>query len=270
MKNITIKDVAKECGVSTQTISRVINENENVKETTRKLVEKKIRELGYKPNLYAKNLSRRKIKNILVSIRRTKGHTATIWTNILVSEIFSMNKEKDVSLFVEQYYEDKDLKNSLLNTSGTFIDGAIIFYEKKDDKRIQILKKEKIPFIVVGKSYSERNVYISNDDFNSVLKGTEYLFKKNIENIAFITAKPTPMNLERKKGIIEAYRKNGVSLEKLTVFEKMNNQKEIYNLVKKLHKEKKLPEAFFFFFFEKAIAILKAWDVMKIKIPAII
>lgn len=31
MKNITIKDVAKECGVSTQTISRVINENENVK-----------------------------------------------------------------------------------------------------------------------------------------------------------------------------------------------------------------------------------------------
>ena len=39
MKNITIKDVAKECGVSTQTVSRVINESSNVSEKTRKFVE---------------------------------------------------------------------------------------------------------------------------------------------------------------------------------------------------------------------------------------
>ena len=78
MKNITIKDVAKECGVSTQTVSRVINESRNVSEKTRKIVEDKIKELGYKPNLYAKNLSTRKMKNILVSVRRNKGHTATI------------------------------------------------------------------------------------------------------------------------------------------------------------------------------------------------
>ena len=55
MKNITIKDVAKECGVSTQTVSRVINESRSVSEKTRKIVEDKIKELGYKPNLYAKN-----------------------------------------------------------------------------------------------------------------------------------------------------------------------------------------------------------------------
>ena len=105
MKNITIRDVARECGVSTQTISRVINESQNVNEKTRKLVKEKIRELGYKPNLYAKNLSKRKMKNILVSIRRSRGHTATIWTNILVSEIFSYNRNKNISLFMEQYYE---------------------------------------------------------------------------------------------------------------------------------------------------------------------
>ena len=116
MKNITIRDVARECGVSTQTISRVINESQNVNEKTRKLVKEKIRELGYKPNLYAKNLSKRKMKNILVSIRRSRGHTATIWTNILVSEIFSYNRNKNISLFMEQYYDDEGLKNSLLLT----------------------------------------------------------------------------------------------------------------------------------------------------------
>ena len=255
MKNITIRDVARECGVSTQTISRVINESQNVNEKTRKLVKEKIRELGYKPNLYAKNLSKRKMKNILVSIRRNRGHTATIWTNILVSEIFSYNRNKNISLFMEQYYDDEGLKNSLVNTSSTFIDGVIIFYEKENDKRVEILKKEKIPFIIVGKSYSDENVYVSNDDFNSVFKATEYLFEKKIEKITFITANPTPMNMERKNGIIEAYKKNNKPIENLTIVEKMNNQREIY------------PEAFFVSGDEKAVAVLKALNDLKISIP---
>ena len=267
MKNITIKDVAKECGVSTQTVSRVINESRNVSEKTRKIVEDKIKELGYKPNLYAKNLSTRKMKNILVSVRRNKGHTATIWANILVSEIFAYNKNRNVSIFMEQYYDDKELKNSLLNTSSTFIDGAIIFYEKENDKRIQILKEEKIPFIVVGKSYSEDNVYVSNDDFNSVFKATEYLFRKKIEKITFITANPTPMNIERKNGIIEAYKKNNKSIENLTIVEKMNNQKKIYRFVKEMHNKRMLPEAFFVSGDEKAIAVLKALNELNIMIP---
>ena len=267
MKNITIKDVARECGVSTQTVSRVINESSNVSKKTRKIVEDKIKELGYKPNLYAKNLSTRKMKNILVSVRRNKGHTATIWANILVSEIFAYNKNRNVSIFMEQYYDDKELKNSLLNTSSTFIDGAIIFYEKENDKRIQILKEEKIPFIVVGKSYSEDNVYVSNDDFNSVFKATEYLFEKKIEKITFITANPTPMNIERKNGIIEAYKKNNKSIENLIIVEKMNNQKKIYRFVKEMHNKKMLPEAFFVSGDEKAIAVLKALNELNIMIP---
>ncbi|MDO5089394.1 MAG: LacI family DNA-binding transcriptional regulator [Leptotrichiaceae bacterium] len=267
MKNITIKDVAEKCGVSTQTVSRVLNESENVRESTRRLIKEKIKELGYKPNLYAKNLSSRKTKNILVSIRRSRGHTATIWTNILVSEIFACNSDRNISLFMEQYYEDRDLKNSLLNTSNTFIDGAVIFYEKENDKRIEILKKEKIPFIILGKSYSDDNTYISNDDFNSVFKGTEYLFEKNMENIVFITANPTPMNIERKNGIIEAYRKNGKSLRKLRIIEKMNNQKEIYELVKELYGRNSMPEAFFVSGDEKAVAVLKALNDLKVKIP---
>ena len=249
MKNITIRDVARECGVSTQTISRVINESQNVNEKTRKLVKEKIRELGYKPNLYAKNLSKRKMKNILVSIRRNRGHTATIWTNILVSEIFSYNRNKNISLFMEQYYDDEGLKNSLLNTSSTFIDGVIIFYEKENDKRVEIVKKEKIPFIIVGKSYSDENV------------------EKKIEKITLITANPTPMNMERKNAIIQAYKKNNKPIENLTIVEKMNNQREIYKLVKELYEKEKFPEAFFISGDEKAVAVLKALNDLKISIP---
>ena len=66
-KNITIKDVAKISGYSTQTISRVINNDSKVKLETREKVLKIIEECGYKPNFYAKSLVLKKIKIFLYS-----------------------------------------------------------------------------------------------------------------------------------------------------------------------------------------------------------
>jgi DNA-binding LacI/PurR family transcriptional regulator len=55
---ITIKDVARAAGVSTQTVSRVLNERPDVSSKTRLRVQQVIAELGYSPNVIARNLSR--------------------------------------------------------------------------------------------------------------------------------------------------------------------------------------------------------------------
>jgi LacI family transcriptional regulator len=54
---VTIKDVARRAGVSPMTVSRVVNRNEYVSETTRRTVLRAIRELGYSPNMAARNLA---------------------------------------------------------------------------------------------------------------------------------------------------------------------------------------------------------------------
>ncbi len=56
-RKITIKDVAKAAGVSTQTISRVLNKRPDVSPETREHVEGVIREMGYAPNVIARSLS---------------------------------------------------------------------------------------------------------------------------------------------------------------------------------------------------------------------
>jgi len=56
--SITIKDVARAAGVSTQTVSRVLNERPDVSSETRLRVQQVISELGYSPNVIARNLSR--------------------------------------------------------------------------------------------------------------------------------------------------------------------------------------------------------------------
>jgi LacI family transcriptional regulator len=54
---VTIKDVARRAGVSPMTVSRAVNGSEYVSETTRRTVLRAVRELGYSPNLAARNLA---------------------------------------------------------------------------------------------------------------------------------------------------------------------------------------------------------------------
>lgn len=66
MKNnrITIRDVAAKAGVSHQTVSRVINNNERVNEKTRSKVDAAIAELGYQPNAIARFMAKGRTKTI--------------------------------------------------------------------------------------------------------------------------------------------------------------------------------------------------------------
>ena len=56
-KSATLNDVGALCGVSYQTVSRVVNESPFVAEKTRAQVLKAIAELGYRPNLAARRLA---------------------------------------------------------------------------------------------------------------------------------------------------------------------------------------------------------------------
>jgi LacI family transcriptional regulator len=54
---VTIDEVARHAGVSTMTVSRVVNSNSNVREATRELVMRAVRELNYTPNAAARSLA---------------------------------------------------------------------------------------------------------------------------------------------------------------------------------------------------------------------
>lgn len=264
-KNITIKDVAKLSGYSTQTISRVINNDSKVKEETREKILKIIEECGYKPNFYAKSLVSKNNKNILILLKRKSGHKATIWTNTLVNEIFLKNKRSDISILIEQYYKDEELEKSLINRTSRFIDGAIIFYEEKNDKRIEILKKNQIPFIIFGKSYDENNIYVSNDDFNSCYKATKYIIENISEDIVFLSGDSTPMNEQRVEGVIEAYREKKIDINSLKIERGINTSSEIKGIAKKYYQN--LPKCFFINGDEKAIVLIRELFNYGVKVP---
>ena len=60
----SIKDVAREAGVSIATVSRVLNEVDVVNEETKKRVMEAIKKLGYRPNIVARSLKTQRTKTV--------------------------------------------------------------------------------------------------------------------------------------------------------------------------------------------------------------
>ena len=67
-KRVTIKDVAKAAGVSTQTVSRVVNHVSNVSEKTRQSVEMTIQKMGYRPSRLARSLSQQRSYTLGIAV----------------------------------------------------------------------------------------------------------------------------------------------------------------------------------------------------------
>ncbi len=69
MKAITIKDIAKKCGVGVSTVSRAINNHPDISEETRSMIMEVIKESNFVPNKSARNLKLLDTKTIAVLIK---------------------------------------------------------------------------------------------------------------------------------------------------------------------------------------------------------
>ncbi|MGT2784753.1 LacI family DNA-binding transcriptional regulator [Streptococcus merionis] len=198
-KNYTIYDIAKISGYSPKTVSRVINKEESVRATTREKIEQVIAQLAYSPNAYAKNLSRKATTNILISVKK-KDAFPLIWFQTLLDKLLLTCKELGVNAIVEYFDENDSITNSIIFSSGSLVDGVIVFYESENDSRIGFLKKKAIPFIVFGKGRNEDVVYVSNDDFLALYQLFSELDKAGYRNVWMLMGGESSVNLERARG----------------------------------------------------------------------
>ena len=265
---MTIKELAKIAGVSPKTVSRVINNEEHVTPETKEKVLKTIKETNYKPNIYAQSLRKKVQKNILVSILKNKNLPVPQWIEILINELVERGNKMGYTLLMETYSDVRDIeKVSMLNSSIGFLDGAVIFYEKKNDPRVTLLKESNVPYIIFDKAYDENSTYVTNDDFTAMMEGTEYLLSRGCSTVELLLGNESPTNLEREKGAIKAYENKNAELEKLKVKYGIAHAKDAYEYTKKRIKSNKIPNAFFVSGDEKVLGVYKALQEENINVP---
>lgn len=211
MESITIKDIAKKCGVGVSTVSRAINNHPDINEETKAKIMQVIKEYNYIPNNSARNLKRTESNTIAVLI---KGITNPFFNRIL-KVIESEIQDRKYSFLLHRVKEHEDeIDIAVLLTKEKRLKGIVFlggyFYHSTEK-----LKQLKVPFILSTGGVSDKinPRYYSSvmvDDYKESYKMVDYLCKLGHKKIAIICApiEDESIGKLRLRGYKEALKKN--------------------------------------------------------------
>ena len=264
-KKITIYDIARISGVSPKTVSRVINGGERVKPETYQAVMKVIDELSYVPNAYAQNLTKKETINILISVKKMESFPL-IWFQTLLDKVLQTCKEVGVNAIVEYFGEGDSIKDSIISSTGSLVDGVIVFYEGKDDSRIQYLKKNNMPFIVFGESHTDGVIYVSNNDFQAGYDLMEAVEEKGFKKMWLLMGGPSLVNKNRENGVREFVKEKRYDID-LEVIYGLFTIESVYDYVRENLSTSNIPDIIFVSGDEKVQGVIRACYEKEISIP---
>ncbi len=148
MKKVTLKDVAKRAGVSTATVSYVLNGTRGVSVASRAKIEAAIRELSYFPDQAARNLKSGRSNSIGFII----PDIANLYFSSIIEEIESILSLKDINLIVSNSKETQELElKQIRNFASGLVDGLIIASTLNDYNDIAVEIPNNFPIVFVDR-----------------------------------------------------------------------------------------------------------------------
>ncbi|WEV46055.1 LacI family DNA-binding transcriptional regulator [Bifidobacterium sp. ESL0690] len=180
----TIKDIAKQAGVSKSTVSRYIRgERDKISPSTQKIVAKVIQELDYRPNQVAVGLARGQMPTVGVIV----SDISNPFSSVFMKGIFDACEERDQSTaFAISDGSIRRERDIIKNFRSSSVDRLIIqtcgdnekFLSKLDPRKTVIIDRplKKVMFSTV-----------TSDNYDSTLQAIHYLQDQRCTPVAFVT-----------------------------------------------------------------------------------
>lgn len=246
---MTSSEIAKLCGVSRATVSRVINKNPNVKPETRQKVLEIIKENNYVPIASARRLAGIDsniiglfVLDINISESTTRVSKSTYFSqlvNLIIDQANNFGLQVLVSIVTseKQLIEVRDLFISRTIFSGIFI-GAFNEDCQLDDSIIS-----QHPTIIIDRQFKSINekpnrMVINLDNFKGAYNATEFLIKLGHTRIGHISGDLRKLSgIERYQGYKKALEDAKLGFDKNIVAEGNFLEKSGYLLAQEILKE---------------------------------
>jgi LacI family transcriptional regulator len=222
---VTIRHVAAEAGVSLQTVSRVMNNEPNVRDAVRERVNEAVAKLGYVPSLAARRLSGS--RSYLILALNDRDRTIEGWRlgqgNDWVDQMLYGGMLKSAEHGYRMIFEliDSHAAHVEREVSAALAalrpDGVILTPPHSDNPVIvALLEARGMPFARIGSYESGAGVAIRMDDAAAGRAATEHLLGQGHRRIGFIAGPPEyTLSTERAEGYRQALRSAGIALDPL-------------------------------------------------------
>lgn len=216
-KNLTLKQIAKELGVSISTVSKALKNSDEISEATRQKIQAFAKLYNYKPNNIALSLKNRKTKTIAVIIPEIVHD----FFAMVISGIENLANQYGYNVLIclsNESYE-REVINMEMLAAGS-IDGFVISLSKetqakKDYHHIKEIINQGMPVVMFDRV--TREVYTDKviiDDVLATQEAIQYFISKGRKKIGFIT---TPDYISVGRLRTEGYKRtleaNGIAID---------------------------------------------------------
>ncbi len=214
MKQITIKDIARELGISPSTVSRALKDHPDISPATKKEVTELAEKLKYTPNSIALSLRQSKTNTIGVII----PEIIHFFFSTVISGIEDIAYDAGYSVIVSQ--SNESYEREVIDSKALFnnrVDGMLISLSRETMQydHLQSIYDRGIPMVFfdrVTDAIPCSKVIV--DDFDGGFKATEHLIQQGYKRIAHLSG---PTNLAISKNRLEGYKaaleKNGFTFD---------------------------------------------------------
>jgi len=266
----TIKDVAKEAGVSIATVSRIVNDIPGqYNEKTKKRVVQTIEKLNYQPNAIARSLRNRKTRTIGFAVPGLQPFFAEV-----LEGVQSVARKKGYSIVLcNTDYDPKQEEAYVVNLLEGRVDGVIFTSGVMQDEHILRLKEEGIPIVLIEKFMQNSDIpAVVIDNLSAAKKGVKHLLSLGHRKIGYISAPLELLSLrERFEGYKQALLESRVPYDSSVVYIEKTIKKEDlrsgYKIMKRILQQGNFPKVFFIVSDTLAIGAIKAIKDFGMKVP---
>jgi DNA-binding LacI/PurR family transcriptional regulator len=184
----TLKDIAKKCGVSTATVSYVVNNSgQKVLPATRDRVLEAVAELGYQPNAYARALKGFRTKVIGVVFPHVTVPLTNVYFGPVLEGIITQATERRMATMLLTGFTWEETEQGAEREFSGICDGFLLIAPRRDSQFARDLAKSGVPLICVGTQVAEPSVSsVDADNYAGGKLATEHLLELGHRRIGMI------------------------------------------------------------------------------------
>lgn len=211
---LKLEDVARMTGFSRSTVSRVINGDPNVKDSTRSAILEFIKQINFQPNMAARGLAAGRTNVLGLVIPMGVGVLfSDPFFPLFIQGVSSACYEKEYSVMLwlaEPEYERRTIRQILYNG---LVDGVIVASAVTNDPIVEALAESNLPFILVGRQTTRQGIHIIDvENRGGAREVVSHLFECGYRRIATISGPQTLVaGFDRYQGYLDALRDHGQS-----------------------------------------------------------
>ena len=260
---VTIKDIAKQAGVSYSTVSRALNDVGAGKSESRQKILNIARQLGYVPNQAAINLKRSKSHTIGLFFSRISKMTSPFVLHDVLTGVYDIvGSRYNVAVKGIDMHEAGTL-------NPTLFDGIIVLSQSSGDSTfIEEVMEKQIPMVAICRIVYYDVPNVVTDEITAMEKAMDYLLDRGHRKIAVIEGLPEVDSTRlRHRGWRNSVIRHGLDPDVIPVEGDEYRYANGYKAAKKLLELEERPTAILCFNDELAFAARAAIYEAGLKVP---